>query len=827
MKTSRGREGQRRIGRVSIGRVQEKVGRRRRFFPAWVLFLLYVLLVALALPALSGEQKVQAAADEDFQITVEVGYDGAYVSTREVPVRVNVTGREDFSGTAELLYEEQSYVLAHKKDFVLAAGETKEAVFFVKLPLDQAVMTARLVDTRGSVRGAISVDLVNGSGSAYLVTGILSDIDGKNYPFGAINGELLTLTPEDITTEKGSMGMLDIIMVDQFHLDSLGSTKLAALEDWVEDGGTLVLGAGSYYSQTLMSFSDEFLSGRVGAVEQWEYQRDEETSAVLSYCPLDFSDAEVVMAVDSRPLLYQIPRGRGSVLVSAVSLQLPSSVFLSLGGDLNDVIQASVSQESKRRVEEEMSSSYSYYITNALSQGNMGNIPKTSVYAVVLVVYIVLVGPVAYLILKKFDKRHYMWVLVPCCSLVFTGLIYLMGLSTRIQEPYMNYVTYLDYATERPLEKTYFSLTTPYNRSYDVVVEKDYRISQLRLYGHSFYQRGLVYSNYDVGFYEFDGGTTIELNKPSAFESFEFAADGYAAATGSYTAELATDREGNLTGTFTNNLGYDMDKVFLVSSGILTYVGPVADGETVSVNTAGKDTQIVSYDNGRGYYGTVLESAYDGYYREPEMSRKYYALSYFLGNQANYRTGETYFLGTVAGEQPNSTGSLVSQSELPNYGTVVPILPVELDTKGYTYVSSIDSYERAIYEGSNELPWSRMMYTPIVTIEYQFPDFEEVSVEEIQYSSRFNAELMGYGDGYFMGTVYFLNTETGEYDPIFTGGTEESFDSLAPYLTEDGCLVIRYDAEWSEDMTDDYGNYIGDSGSYQPVLSVLLKEREE
>ncbi len=801
------------------------------------------LLLTLVCPLLLQGTGLTAAAQTEkkgFELSVELGYGGEYASSRRVPIHVLVTNyTNDFVGTAEVLYADGSgEIINYKQDLVLAAGESKELIFYIKLPMGESIMTARLVDRNGKVQGAISQDLDGGKFNGNMMIGVLSDQEAGSYLNGSDGGVgSVELRPEDITS-AADMGMLDVVLVNQFDLDRLEASQIAGLEEWVRQGGTLVLGTGSYYNQTLSVFSEEFLSGKVGdlkkiayryreeeeletpedtgedAEEDAEADSNEETLAPLSeetltYCPLTLTDAVSVFEIEGETILWKVPRENGAILVSAIDLQLPSWLQLSLGKELYQAISRNLSAERSRRIQEEQDGTGIYQVENALGQSNGENMPKISVYVLVLCLYVLLVGPVLYLILRKLDKRHYMWLAVPAVSLVFTGIVFLLGTPTRIREPYMSYVSYLDYGTEEPLERTFFQLTAPYNRTYDVMVEKDYQIAQLRSWGYRDYATGTILSKYDIGIRKYENGTDIELNNPSAFERFTFIAEGSAKKSGSYEAEVEITEEGQVVGSFTNRLGYDLEKVILMHSGSMFAVGDVADGETVELDGITMDKMIVN-NYSSIYNNDFLERMFDyDYYRQPEKARKYFALAHYLSNYGYLRRMETFFIG-ISAEGTEET--LTAGSEIENFGVTVPILPVE-NIVGNAYEYSIDSYYTGLLEGDGyELPWNRYMNEPLLVCEYTFTDMETMPPKAILYSALYNNELQGESYDYFPGTISFLNRDTGEYDLIFTGGIEGACTDLTPYLL-DGRLIIRYEVE-SDLLYENYNNLV------IPVLSM-------
>lgn len=752
---------------------------------------LIVGLLLLVLTLIGGSGWIlrteAAAAAEPFVIETEVGYGGDYIAFRRAPVQIRVTSQtEDFLGRVEFLYGDNTGdVIRYSRELVLAAGETKDVTWYIKLPMEQTHMTTRVVDRDGKVLQAVSQDVFGNIESGRGIMGVLSNIDIENYRTDAMVG-LVKLEASDIVAAE-DMEMLDVILVDQFDLDSLSADQIGELEDWVRQGGTLVLGTGSYYNQTLSSLSGEFLSGKVGDLQEISYGSEYGGVDLLSYCPLELADAESVMELEGKTLLWKVERGEGSVLVSAIGLEMPVWVKLTLGMDIQNEILHHISAERKQRIEEEYYGNSVHYVQSALNQGNAANMPNIPVYVVVLCIYVVCVGPVLYLVLRHLDRRHYLWVLVPALSLVFAGVVFLLGSATRIREPYMSYVTYLDYGEEGIQEDTYFAVTAPYNKTYNLVLSDEYRLSMIRNYGYMSYTQGMLFTDYDIGISQKDGGQDIELKDPAAFESFQFIAENTLERKGDYEVQLQMSEDGSIAGTITNDLGYDLQKLCLVHQGAIYLVGDVADGQTVEFDS----TTVESAQFNRSYginHTDFMERIFNyNYYRNGEETRRYNALSYYLNSSGNLQAEDSYLLGlSDAGTLP----TLSINCEMPNYGVQVAVLPVEgLGNSGFVY--SIDEYLYDTVEGSWDMGWNRYMESEVVVCEYAFTQAEEPHT--IWYTARFNNELQGRGYDYFPGKISFYNHQAEDYDVIFDG-VEGTCTDLDPYL-QDGHLTIRYEVE--------------------------------
>lgn len=71
--------------------------------------------------------------------------------------------------------------------------------------------------------------------------------------------------------------------------------------------------------------------------------------------------------------------------------------------------------------------------------------PPYLLISIVLLIYILLVGPILYFVLLKLDKRDYMWFAIPGSAIAVIILLYIFGFGTRYEKPIMNSVSSIDY----------------------------------------------------------------------------------------------------------------------------------------------------------------------------------------------------------------------------------------------------------------------------------------------------------------------------------------------------------------------------------------------
>jgi hypothetical protein len=85
----------------------------------------------------------------------------------------------------------------------------------------------------------------------------------------------------------------------------------------------------------------------------------------------------------------------------------------------------------------------SYSIRNAMNQFSEMATAKTSSFYLILFIYVLVVAPLSYIILKKIDKRELMWITVPALAIIFGIIVYITGSGTRLSEITTNVVSYI------------------------------------------------------------------------------------------------------------------------------------------------------------------------------------------------------------------------------------------------------------------------------------------------------------------------------------------------------------------------------------------------
>lgn len=83
----------------------------------------------------------------------------------------------------------------------------------------------------------------------------LSYFDGVHLEYGMVDSRLILLDQKALPSDARGLELLDILLINGFSTESLTEDQRTAILQWVERGGTLLLGTGQEAENVLGGFS--------------------------------------------------------------------------------------------------------------------------------------------------------------------------------------------------------------------------------------------------------------------------------------------------------------------------------------------------------------------------------------------------------------------------------------------------------------------------------------------------------------------------------------------------------------------------------------------
>lgn len=556
--------------------------------------VLLICFVLFCFSALFFQSQVMSAGIVDKEVTVSavLGYEGYGKFGRMTPAHIEVSSSVNFEGVVKLVvptqngeknyaYEYPITVEAGKSttlraDFPLTA---KDTLFFIQVigqdGEEYASCEQRITTPSGQLT-ELYVGVVSVTKDAYLsfqAQKIGEEVINK-FPY--VTTRAFGLTTEDITVYPEGMDSLDLIVFDRLSYLKLSGAQKMALENWANEGGILML----------------------------EISKNTPWMEVTDY---------VTEPVETRPIFWTqiktLEKGRKAyVWVDSDQIDMMEYMAENAGlapNVLGRLCQAELVTDIVERDHYHEGSEEYEWGSDMLKSSVLKRLPNMAVYVLILIAYLILVGPVLYLYLKKHDKTGLTGRWIFLLAVFFSCLIFLISYPTRFRKPFVQYVTICAIQDGQCKEETHFALRAPFHKAYYMGIDNSYQVRPISD-GNYYYYGGVnantVFTDYQAGifFHNYYTAVTVEKSAPFSTEYFSIRKYESLKEDGGFVADL-TCLTGTVTGTVKNQSGKPLSNVILLTREKAVLLGNMDVEETVRVD--GKEVVIYSGDaDGKAVY---------------------------------------------------------------------------------------------------------------------------------------------------------------------------------------------------------------------------------
>jgi hypothetical protein len=584
---------------------------RRRILP----HLFFLVMVAPALLAFAPPRQGQYA----IALSISAGYNGHYERDQWIPVRVSVSNSgDDLNGhirirTGELGGLEE---ISYRTPIDLPNGARKQVFLYVSLESPEQKIQVEVVDRAGHLveRATADLRLVGRGDILYAVV--------TASPFGAV--DLTALYPgagtarqvnwriEDIPPLGEALAGLDVLLFHDVNTGALKAEQTAALVHWVLSGGHLIVTGGESWQRTTAGLQAVLPVTLRGSVPI------ESLSPLAAYlnrptAPLD----EGITAADSAPL------PAAQVLVSAGDV--PILVRARMGAGLVDFLAVDPQAEPLRSWRDKQYLWYTLVASvgqqpgwaNGFSNWSRAREATLTLFSTILptffqmcgflLLYIALLGPVNYILLKRLNRREWAWFTIPALIALFSGLAYMVGFNLRGNTPTVSRLAVVRVwpDSEEAQVTALIGVQSPRRTTYDIAVERGFTLRTLPEEGIGLNVPAIITegTRYVAESIPIDAGTVAS-----------FAASGYAPAPhleASVTWLLSDFDAPRITGTIANTTGITLEDTVILVKGAARFVGTLEPGETGSFEIPLGPQDPGPLTLGNRFYGS--SSYYFGY----------------------------------------------------------------------------------------------------------------------------------------------------------------------------------------------------------------------
>jgi hypothetical protein len=361
----------------------------------------------------------------------------------------------------------------------LPRGAKKSIVLYIR-PLAGALERSETVRVLvGGVEVASAKTTLKSVGTARTVFGLLTEqlltvpLPGDQSPFGRVH--VLPFTPADLPERGEGLSMFDALIVDGAPLADLSAAQQQALTDWVRMGGQLVLG-GSKLEQLLSQLPEQLRLAAPGPIAAPQpiallAELDAATPSSVTLTPA--ADTAVVARVAAAALAVQREIGAGRVTQLGLSLSAPELAALPAQSAFWPQLVRPPISSAQMNGMPSLEEARAQQFAMALMTLPVLAMPPLGLLAALLALYMLVIGPGLYFVLRRVDRQAWGWVAIPVVTLIFSLGAYGYGLRLRGNDIVLNQLTVIEPSAGRSHVQTYAGIFSPRSASYDVISPSD------------------------------------------------------------------------------------------------------------------------------------------------------------------------------------------------------------------------------------------------------------------------------------------------------------------------------------------------------------------
>jgi hypothetical protein len=467
----------------------------------------------------------------------------------------------------------------------LPAGARKVVPLYVQPEAFQTEITATYAEANGSVSATGEVRVLEQTSGQVAVVG---DSSGEIRPQISASGqglrpEVLTLGVAELPERPEPLsGLATIVWAGD--ATSLTTAQRDSLAHWVADGGRLVVIAGPDWQTRTAGLEDLLPVRALASVDgaslsplgAWVATGEPDLgTATVASGPLTEDARAIVEDADGTIILSLRPEGAGQVVLLGADPAGDELDAWSAASRLWDRVAPTTEVIDQffggagARIEMQAA------MRNALASLPTLAVPPAELLLGVIVAYILLIGPVSYVVLRRWDRRELAWVTAPLLIVTFSACSFGIGRTMKGTDVVLNQVAIVRTTSSgAAMVETYAGVFSPDRSTYALTVDADALLGALP---------SDEFGN--VGGAPRAVEATVEQGRPAHLRDLSIASFGFAGMYSSALADVASAlqvtwsvRDGEAVGTVTNVSDEPLTDVAWVSTGGGERIGDLEPG---------------------------------------------------------------------------------------------------------------------------------------------------------------------------------------------------------------------------------------------------------
>jgi hypothetical protein len=554
---------------------------------------------------------IRTSASDESETDISAEVIDAVVNETEGTATVNVkvdNKGADFGGYVRLRFTDitqssRNLVTVYETYVSVASGTEEETWITFATPdgadLSKAELRLQIVDEKDKiVWSAKQYRIFDTLKNSY---GVLSDHPDKLYYFENISYMQKELTASD-AEDMNKLSVIRFLVIDDYDTTQLSKKAVSNIESWVNSGGILIIGTGHAMDKTFCNFDQRMIDITIGtrgvkSVPSYygDYNMQTGDNDYLDCADLkygySYSSNTQSFDLTNTYNFYDWPeKSYGSGIVNVYPFAL---------GDPDLSTDYIISQCETPILYGNSNNNYGYSGHNGIA-GWMDDIfdifqgqgsVNVVLLSIIICLYVVIVGPVLYLILKKMNKREKMWAIIPAISVFTVFLVFIISRTFGISERALYSVRVL--ADSNSKEQTFIYGYNSKSKEWGFDVSDEAEAASYYYTERWNGTTGKDETNYSFKSSFSPDGKHVSIVPGSVYEQeyFRVVSEPLTDMNGTLSAEIYGTLD-TIEGTVTNDTALDFDYFLIVADGLFIITDGADAGQTVKVSEKYMDYNV-------------------------------------------------------------------------------------------------------------------------------------------------------------------------------------------------------------------------------------------
>lgn len=468
---------------------------------AW--FFLAFLIVAgiAALASAARAQTPEPPFQQSISLNATPAFEGNFKYGEWLPVFVELENNgPDTQAVIQIPIQGSGGTIVYASPLELPAGARKRVTVYV-LPNNFTRQLSVDLVSGDELLASQRVDVHPNPNINYLVgliapeRGALSLIATTELPGMKRVKVMLDIPPAQLPEKFEGLRSFDLLVINQVDTSILTPEQSQAIATWVRRGGRLVIGGGSGALLNVAGLPASLFPAEIVSTTARESLSDLEQFVSPGDHPIRVSGPFVVAQIqsasgqtlagnDQDPLVTEWIVDNG--FVNFIALDPAVSPFDAWNGAVifwNKLLSPGSAYPDYLPTDSSARQQFASNMPYVLSNLPVLDLPSASALALMLVIYIVLVGPVNYFVLRQSKKLHLAWITIPLITLFFSAASFTLGYAMHGADIFINKISVIQLESDGAAHfDSFVGVYSPAQTAYQIEVNGGGLLSPLTPY---------------------------------------------------------------------------------------------------------------------------------------------------------------------------------------------------------------------------------------------------------------------------------------------------------------------------------------------------------